>query len=359
MFYGVKSGVLLEGCIMRVLIVGGTSFVELYILKKLIEEGHEVAIFHRGSANDSWLQSVKHIRGEINHITEYRSHFVQFAPDVVVDMASGTAETAAMIFEAFRGITGRVIVTSSHDVYRAFAYVKGQISGNPESVPLSENAPLRPNRFPNQNKMKPSDDYDNVYDKLLVEELWQSQQEMHVTILRLPAIYGPGDPQHRMFSYLKLKPMLDNRPHIILDDGFAGWRWSHSYVENVAHAMALAIAAPVGKHTIYNIANPKTPTMLEHIQNIAQTLEWNGEIIVLPKAEMPHFAVFPYRTDQPIVVSNERFEHEFGSYEVIPYDETIKRTVKWEVACIADTTLPDYHAQLRIYEQEDQLLKNN
>jgi nucleoside-diphosphate-sugar epimerase len=341
---------------MRVLIVGGTSFVELYILKKLVEEGHEVAIFHRGSANDSWLQSVKHIRGEVKHIMDYRSHFEQFAPDVVVDMASGTAESAALIFQAVRELTSRVIVTSSHDVYRAFAIVKGQVQGELEPIPLTEDSKLRPNRFPNRNKLKPDDDFDNLYDKLLVEEVWQSQQEIQVTILRLPAIYGPGDPQHRLFSYLKLKPMLDHRPHILLDDGFANWRWSHSYVENVAHAMALAIAAPVGKHTIYNIANPNSPTMLEHIQNIAATLDWNGQIIVLPKSELPSFAAFPYNTNQSIVASSERFEQEFGAYDIIPYDETLKRTVKWEVACIADTTLPDYHAQLRIYEQEDQLL---
>jgi nucleoside-diphosphate-sugar epimerase len=44
-----------------------------------------------------------------------------------------------------------------------------------------------------------------------------NQNEFPVTILRLPALYGPGDKRHRLFPYLKR--MDDVRPAILVERG--------------------------------------------------------------------------------------------------------------------------------------------
>lgn len=72
----------------------------------------------------------------------------------------------------------------------------------------------------------------DAYDKILVERAVMGDADPVGTILRLPMVYGPGDPQHRLFQYLKR--MDDRRPAILMDEGAAGWRWSRGYVENVA-----------------------------------------------------------------------------------------------------------------------------
>jgi hypothetical protein len=40
------------------------------------------------------------------------------------------------------------------------------------------------------------------------------------------------------FTYIKR--MDDGRPAILLDEAYARWRWARGYVENIAHAIALA-----------------------------------------------------------------------------------------------------------------------
>jgi hypothetical protein len=40
------------------------------------------------------------------------------------------------------------------------------------------------------------------------------------------------------FTYIKR--MDDGRPVILLDEAYARWRWARGYVENIAHAIALA-----------------------------------------------------------------------------------------------------------------------
>src|SRR5258708_19715971 len=90
------------------------------------------------------------------------------------------------------------------------------------------------------------------------------------TVLRLPMVYGPGDYQHRLFSYLKR--MDDNRPVILLDEAEAQWRWTHGYVENVADAIALALTDELAPDRIYNVVKPFTFTIPNRITNIDQSL---------------------------------------------------------------------------------------
>jgi nucleoside-diphosphate-sugar epimerase len=58
-------------------------------------------------------------------------------------------------------------------------------------------------------------------------------------VVRLPAVYGPGDKQHRLLPYVRR--MDDERPAVLLTTDQAGWRWTRGYVVNVAAAIALAV----------------------------------------------------------------------------------------------------------------------
>jgi len=78
---------------------------------------------------------------------------------------------------------------------------------------------------------------DDDYDKVPVEEAILSEKELAGTTVRLPMIYGPGDPLHRL--HWLLKRMDDGRPFIILPDDMAAWRGVRGYVENVGAAIAL------------------------------------------------------------------------------------------------------------------------
>src|SRR5436190_8561175 len=88
--------------------------------------------------------------------------------------------------------------------------------------------------------------------------LWLNAPELPGTVLRLPAVYGPGDRQHRLFPYVQR--MHDGRPAILLEHGRASWRWTRGYVENVARAIALAVVQEHATGLIYNVGEAEALT---------------------------------------------------------------------------------------------------
>src|SRR5438477_289945 len=82
---------------------------------------------------------------------------------------------------------------------------------------------------------------DENYDKVQVEEAIRSDPELPATVLRLPMVYGPEDPLHRLFPVVKR--IEDRRPVILYERSHAQFVPCRGYVENVAHAIAMACAS--------------------------------------------------------------------------------------------------------------------
>ena len=51
------------GIILKILILGGTSFLGPHIVKDLHEHGHEITLFNRGTQNTSSLPEVEILLG--------------------------------------------------------------------------------------------------------------------------------------------------------------------------------------------------------------------------------------------------------------------------------------------------------
>src|SRR3990172_3080603 len=82
------------------------------------------------------------------------------------------------------------------------------------------------------------------YDKCLMEEAARraaTEIGVRVTMLRYPAIYGPGDTTPREWYYVR--QALDGR-RIVLPPNGGQAVFSRGYLENMAHAVALAVDAP-------------------------------------------------------------------------------------------------------------------
>ncbi len=105
------------------------------------------------------------------------------------------------------------------------------------------------------------------------------------TVLRLPAVYGPGDYRHRLLPYLKR--MDGGQPEIPVEKGMAEWRWTGGYVENVAHAIALATTGGRAAGRIYNVGEPDTPPWAGWIRQIGCAAAWHGEIVEAPRILCP------------------------------------------------------------------------
>src|SRR5579884_249969 len=240
---------------MRVLVIGGTGFIGPEVVRLLREDGHEVAVFHRGQSYGALPPDVREIRGDRHSIAPSTAALRAFTPEVVLDMFPMNGDDVSPIADAVRGIARRLVAVSSQDVYRAYGRATGIEPGEPDPVPYAEDAPRREKLYPYRGKLPGEDDYE----KQLAERTLMGDVELLGTVLRLPMVYGPRDTQHRLFDYLRR--MDDGRPAILLDEQAARWRWTRGYVTNVAAAIALAVTDERAAGQVYNLGEPIALTL--------------------------------------------------------------------------------------------------
>jgi nucleoside-diphosphate-sugar epimerase len=145
-----------------------------------------------------------------------------------------------------------------------------------------------------------------------------------------------------------LKRMDDGRPAILLEDAFARFVPCRGYVENVARAIVLAIAAEPAGTRIYNVAEPDPYTEADWTAKVAAAAGWKGRVIELPRDRMPQHLLLPYNSEQHLYKDSTRIRQELGYTERVPVEEALRRTVEWERANPPDKIDPaqyDYAAE--------------
>ena len=322
---------------MRILVIGGTHFIGLTAVRLLSEQGHKLAVFHRGQNEPELPSSIQHIHSEGKNFPVHFSSkaveaFRRFAPEVVLHMVLFGEQDAQEAVNTFKGMARRIVAISSQDVYGAFGRVNRHEGGPPDPLPITEDSPLRKSRYPYRaDPPRTSDDpqhWMDLYDKIPAEQIIMSEPALPGTILRLPAVYGPGDFQHRHFPWLKR--MQDQRPVILLDEAEARWRWTHGYIDNVAAAIALAVTDERASGRIYNVGEEVTLSMEKRVRLVGQLTDWHGRIVLAPQGRLPEALKWDINAEQDVVVDSSRIRKELGYQEVVSIDEAMKRTVAWE-----------------------------
>ncbi|MCQ6267558.1 NAD-dependent epimerase/dehydratase family protein [Fictibacillus sp. WQ 8-8] len=326
---------------MRVLVIGGTSFMGPEVIKRLFNLGHEVTVFHRGQTRTELPAGVHEMLGDRNDLSSFRSKIQELKPDAVLDMICLTERQAKTLVQTLDGIVNRVIVASSQDVYRAFGLVNGTEKGAIEPVPIDENGVLRHNLYPHREFAKTEERRN--YDKILVERVVMNAPGIEGTIIRLPAVYGPNDKQHRWYSFLK--PMSDQRPYILLSESLAGWRWTRGYVENMAEGILQAVLNDQAKGKIYNLGENEAFTMKEWVKKLATSLQWKGKIVVLPDSKLTETYSWGINAEQDVIFTSDKIRSELGFTETVSLEDGLKRTIDWELKNPPETHGLDYEAE--------------
>ncbi len=341
---------------MRVLVVGGGGFIGPHIVRYLGEMGHEVAVFNRGRTSCDFPSSVAVLHGDHQELFSYRRLFGQFAPDVVLHMVAMNAQDARRLIRTFNRIAQRIVVVSSMDVYQAFGYHRNLEEDAPLG-PYSEDSQMRTVLFPFRDEAdEMSNDIDRIaqlrdYEKILVESVVLSQDYLPGTILRLPAVYGPNDPQHRLYEYLRR--MDDGRPAILLDERKADWRLSRGYVEDIAWGIALAVDQDKSAGHVFNIAEESAWSEREWVQRVAAQTAWDGKIVSLPRDELPEHLQGGGRYERDLIGVTEKIRGRLGYKERLSSEVALLRTISWERSCPPESTEEDDFN----YEAEDVVLE--
>ena len=308
---------------MKLLIIGGTQLTGPFLVRRLIEAGHHVTLFHRGNHPRNVPAGVDQILAPREpgpaddrfHLAAFAAEFRRFSPDVAIHMMAFTREDAEAFVSVFRGVAGRVVVPSSSDVYRVMGIINRTEPGPPVPVPIDEDGPLRE---------RPSI-HGARSEKQWVERVVLSDPSLPACVLRFPAVYGPGS--FRRWEWVKR--MIDDRPAIILGEGEATFRFSHGYAEDVGTATALAATDERSAGRVYNVGERDVPTERQRLEQFARVAGWGGRIVEIPDEQVPGGDGLPYHA-QDWLLDTTRIRRELGFAEVSDYERGIRDTIEWQ-----------------------------
>lgn len=311
---------------MNVLAIGAAGFIGSYVVRLLIAQGHDVAVLHRGPTTASLPEEVQHIRGSRDVLRDVRPEVATFKPEVILDMIPYTERQARELVRVFRGLAARIVAVSSADVYRNYDGFRGKATTPPDPVPLAEEAPLRETLYPYRGAGLPFEWADD-YDKILVERTITHEADVPVTILRLPAVYGPGDKQNRIGACLD---RIDAGPRVLMTREQSAWRWTRGYVGNVAAAVALALVDSRAAGRVYNVGEKSALTEQQWVEQIGKVAGWAGEVVQVPLEDLPGHLRQPFDFRYELMTDTARIREELGYSEPLAREDALVRTIEWE-----------------------------
>jgi nucleoside-diphosphate-sugar epimerase len=198
---------------MKALFIGGTGTISAAISRQLLEAGHELYLFNRGSRNGELPPGVREIRGDINNEDEAAAKLKGLDFDVVADFIAFSPHQLERDYRLFQGRTGQFIYISS-----ASAYQKPL-----GDYRITESTPLA----------NPYWEYSR--NKIAGEEFLLKQYReaaFPITIVRPSHTYDersvPLGVHGKNGSWQVVKRILEGKPVIIHGDGTSLWTMTHN-----------------------------------------------------------------------------------------------------------------------------------
>ncbi|MCH2172809.1 NAD-dependent epimerase/dehydratase family protein [Myxococcota bacterium] len=324
------------------LVIGGTGPTGHFIVNGLRARGHAVSILHTGRHEIPEIpDDVEHIHTDPYDEAALKGALGQRTFDVCVATYGRLRRTA----EIMRGRTGRFVSVGGVPAYLGFMNPRAlRPAGLP--VPTGEDSPLV------RNEGDDGKGYRIVRSEEAVLEAHPSAAHF-----RYPMVYGPYQPAPR--EWCVVKRILDGRRQIILaDDGLT--LQIHGYVENLAHAVLLAVDHPeASAGQIYNCGDEETLTLRQIVELIAEALGQPLEIVTMPwKLATPARPLVGQPLPTHRVLDLAKLRHQLGYRDRVPAREAIVHTARWlvehppELGGLEETVLQDPFD----YAAEDRLI---
>ena len=321
---------------MKVLVTGGTGFTGSALVRRLIEEGHQVvALDYREGI---MLDRLRRLGAEIMIGSVTDRDLVRRAMhgvEVVHHLAAAFRELnvpESHYYHVNVDGTRNVVREALEHGARKFVYCSTcGVHGNIDNPPGGEDAPIQPADYYQQTKYLGEE---------VVHELGDPAG-LDYTILRPAAIYGPGDPErfYMIFKWVKKGyfPMFGS-----------GKTFYHPlYIDNLIDAFMLAMEPGAGRGRAYLIADEHFYPIKELVKRVAKAMQLPVKILHFPLPPVilaGHVCekvckplgivppIFPRRVDwyrQNRAFKIDRAKAELGYRPRVGIDEGLRNTAIW------------------------------
>ncbi|MBR8826852.1 MAG: NAD-dependent epimerase/dehydratase family protein [Gomphosphaeria aponina SAG 52.96 = DSM 107014] len=214
---------------MRVLIMGGTRFIGVYLTQVLLEKGHEVVLFNRGN-KPAPATGIKVIQGDRQNAAELQEKLSGESFDAIFDNNGRELSDTQPLVEIFIDKIKHFVYVSSAGVYL-----------KSDQLPHREGDPVDPNSR-HQGKHE--------------TEAYLAQVGIPWTSIRPTYIYGPQN--YNDLEAWFFDRIVNNRPLPIPGNGLHITQFGH--VKDLAKAMAAVLGNDLAVGQIYNVSGDRFVT---------------------------------------------------------------------------------------------------
>ena len=214
---------------MRILMMGGTRFIGVYLTKVLVQQGHEVVLFNRGN-HPSPVEEVKQIKGDRKDAAQLKEKLSGESFDAIFDNNGRELNDTQPLVEIFNDKLKHFIYVSSAGVYLPTT-----------QMPHREGDPVDPN---SRHKGKHH------------TEAYLAESGIPWTSVRPCYIYGPQN--YNDLEAWFFDRIVRDRPIPIPGNGRFITQFGHIQDLAIAMASILGNDAAIGK--IYNVSGDRYVT---------------------------------------------------------------------------------------------------
>ncbi|MBW8875462.1 MAG: NAD-dependent epimerase/dehydratase family protein [Acidobacteria bacterium] len=320
---------------MRILVTGGTGFTGKALVKRLLDQGHEVvALDYKEGLRTRELRDwgAEVVLGSVTD-REVVRRAVDGA-EVVLHLAAAFREMNVPdrhYREVNVGGTRNVLEVARDAGVRRFIYCSTcGVHGNVDHPPAGEDAPIQPADYYQRTKYEAEP---------LVRQL--AAQGLPAVILRPAAIYGPGDPERFLLIYRRVAggrfPMF----------GDGRTLYHPLYIDNLVDAFLAAMADGRGDGEAYLIADEEFVQIEDLVRRVGRSLGVEVRVPhfpVWPVVAVGHVVekacrpfgiappIFPRRVDwyrQNRAFCIDKAKRDLGWAPKVGLDEGLRRTAEW------------------------------
>ena len=258
---------------MRVLVTGGAGFIGSHVVNGLLAAGHEVAVLDNLSTGDraNLPEGVSLFENDIRD-AEVERVFRDFRPEVVdhhAAQANVPASVADPLYDASVNVLGglNLLRAAAATGVRKFVYVSsgGAMYGEPASIPVPEDAPVRP--------LSPYGASKQALEAWL--GVYQRTFGLDFSVLRYGNIYGPrqGIREEGAVVAVFATRMAAEQPVTI--DGTGQQTRDFVYVGDCVTANLAALER--GSGGAFNIGTGQETSVLQIFEGMARVSGYSGE----------------------------------------------------------------------------------